>query len=304
MSVLVVGDAGLDITLVVDHRPGADEKVHALRELRHAGGVAANTAVGLARLGSLPWLVAALGDDPFGELVQGDLVAAGLDQALVRRLPGESTYYSVSLVDAAGEKALVVVPSGRLYPTAEQLPATLSAGARWLHTVPYDVSLAAAWTDLARAAGVPISIDLEPATMATGIDSLRPVLQDADTVMVNRRAVERSGLREAGLMSRLSVWGVRNVLRTAGSSGVVLWQGGCAALSVTPPPVDVVDTTGAGDALAAGYIHARLADQRVGEAVRYGCIAGALSCAALGAQAALPDAATVAALWRRGPFHI
>ncbi len=304
MSVLVVGDAGLDITVVVDHRPDADEKVHALHELRHAGGVAANTAVGLARLGSLPLLAAALGDDPFGELVQADLAAEGLDPALVRRLPGESTYYSVSLVDAAGEKALVVVPCGRLYPTAEQLPATLPGGVRWLHTVPYDVPLATAWTDLARAAQVPISIDLEPATMSGGIDSLRPVLQDADTVMINRRAVERSGLREDELMSRLSGWGVRNVLRTGGPSGVVLWQGGSAALPVTPPPIDVVDTTGAGDALAAGYIHARLTGQRVSEAVRYGCIAGALACTVLGAQAALPDADAVEAMWRREPTHI
>lgn len=304
MTAFVVGDAGLDITVVVAYRPEADQKVHALSELRHAGGVAANTAVGLARLGGPPVLVAALGDDEFGRLVEADLVRAGLDLSFVRRLVGESTYYSVSLVDAAGEKALVVVPSGRLYPTADQIPPALPDNVSWLHTVPYDLGLATTWMNLAHAARVPISIDLEPATISDGIDPLAPVLRDADTVMVNRRAVERTGLSEHGLASRLSLLGVRNVLLTRGSAGVTLWQRGSSVLSVTPPAVEVVDTTGAGDALAAGYIHARLTGGRVGEAVRYGCIAGALACTALGAQAALPDAAAVEALRRREPVHI
>jgi len=275
-----------------------------LRELRHAGGVAANTAVGLVRLKTPVTLVAAVGDDPFGLLVERDLKAAGLDASLLRRFADTATYYSVSLVDAAGEKALVVVPCGRLYPSPEQLPAPLPAGVGWLHTVPYDVPLATAWTDLARAAGVPISVDLEPATLADGLDALAPVLRDADSVIVNQRAVERSGKAEHQVAGWLAGLGVHHVLLTRGSAGVGLWQYGREIRAIAPPPVEVIDTTGAGDALAAGYIHARLGGAGVGDAVRYGCIAGALACTALGAQAALPDVPAVERLWGPEPTHV
>lgn len=304
MTVLVVGDAGLDITIALDHRPAADEKVHATSERRHAGGVAANTAVGLARLGTPASLISAVGDDAFGDAVVREVAGAGVDVEEVRRVRGAATYYSVSLVDVAGEKGLVVVPAGRLYPVAEQLPPGLSAEVRWLHTVPYDLALAAAWTDLARAAGVPISIDLEPATLTEGQTALVAILREVDTVIVNRAAVEQLGRSERELAAWLDGLGVRHVLQSHGADGVSLWQAGQPVRSVTPPAIDVVDTTGAGDALAAGYIHARLGGARVGDAVAYGCIAGALACTALGAQAGLPTAGDVERLWRPAPSHV
>lgn len=304
MTALVVGDAGLDITIALDHRPAPDEKVHATLERRHAGGVAANTAVGLARLGTPASLVSAVGDDAFGDAVVRQVGGAGVDVEQVRQVRGAGTYYSVSLVDAAGEKALVVVPAGPLYPVAEQLPPGLSADVRWLHTVPYDLASAAAWIDLARAAGVPISIDLEPATLTGGQAGLVQTLRGVDTVIVNRAAVEQLGRSEGELATWLAGLGVRHVLLTHGPGGVSLWQAGQRVHSVAPPAIDVVDTTGAGDALAAGYIHARLGGARIADAVSYGCIAGALACTALGAQSAMPTAAAVEGLWRPVASHV
>lgn len=304
MTVLVVGDAGLDITIALDHRPAADEKVHASSEQRRAGGVAANTAVGLVRLGTPASLISAVGDDAFGDAVMRQVADAGVDIEQVRRIPGGATYYSVSLVDAAGEKGLVVVPAGPLYPFAGQLPPMLPAGVRWLHTVPYDTALAATWTGLARATGVPFSIDLEPATLAGGRGALADLLRDADSVIVNRGAVARLGRSEQEVAAWLDALGVRHALLTRGSDGVSLWQEGHSVGAVAPPAVEVVDTTGAGDALAAGYIHARLAGVRVNDAVAYGCIAGALACTALGAQAGLPTAGDVERLWRPAPSHV
>ncbi len=289
MKALVVGDAGYDITVRVARRPAADEKAVALEHVRHAGGVAANTAVALVRLGARCELVASVGDDEFGRQVARDLAQAGVDLTRLARRTGESTYYSVSIVDRSGEKALVIVPDGRLYPGSDQLPKAWPSTAAWLHTVPYDPDQAAAWTALASQAGVAVSIDLEPATFeARGLAPLHACLRGADTVIVNARAAAALG-GEQSARTVLFDLGVSTVVLTSGSDGVVLSQPGNRTLEIKPPEVDVVDTTGAGDAFAGAYIYGRLTGLAVDEAARLGCIAGALACRRLGAQAGLPS---------------
>jgi ribokinase len=289
MKAIVVGDAGYDITVRVARRPTGDEKVVAFEHVRHAGGVGANTAAALVRLGAHCELVASVGDDEFGRQVTRDLARAGVDLTRFVRRMAESTYYSLSIVDATGEKALVVVPDGRLYPDADQLPERWPSEARWLHTVPYDPEQAAAWTSLASQAGVAVSIDLEPATFeARGLVPLRACLRGADTVIVNARAAAALG-NEGSVTTTLFGLGVSTVLFTLGSDGVVVRRRNNRTLAVRPPHIDVVDTTGAGDALAGAYIYGRLTGLNVDEAARLGCIAGALACRRLGAQSSLPS---------------
>lgn len=289
MKALVVGDAGYDITVRVVRRPGADEKAVALEHVRHAGGVGANTAVALTRLGARCALVASVGDDEFGRLVADDLAQEGVELANFARRSGERTYYSLSLVDSTGEKALVVVPDGRLYPVSDQLPETWPSTARWLHTVPYDPDQAARWTALATQAGVAVSIDLEPATFeAGGLAPLRACLRGADTVIVNARAAASLGGDEPARTILFDL-GVSTVVLTRGPDGVVVSQPTNGPLAIRPPHVDVVDTTGAGDAFAGAYVYGRLTGLGAHEAARLGCIAGALACRRLGAQAGLPS---------------
>lgn len=287
---IVVGDAGLDLSVRVSHRPAADEKVLTHTDLMTAGGVAANTAAALARLGTSVGLAAAVGSDSFGQRVATLLDQAGVDLRYFRQLPTERTYYSVSLVDDSGEKGLVVVAVGRMYPPRDSQPAALPEGVSWLHTVPYDADAAAAWITLARRQGVPWSLDLEPAAISEGwTPALRSCLDGATVVFVNWRGLNLIAADELSAARALHGLGVETVLATRGADGLCLWPVDGDLIAARPPRVEVVDTTGAGDTAAAAFIHYRLAGANPGEATTRACIAGALACRGLGAQASLPS---------------
>ena len=91
----------------------------------------------------------------------------------------------------------------------------------------------------------------------------------------------------------LDRFGVRQVLITLGAQGVVLCdeQGGCEHIPAFP--VQAIDTTGAGDAFAAGVGIGLAQGYPLREAVRFACAAGALAATRAGAQAAMPSRAEV-----------
>lgn len=286
--ILSVGDAGLDLTLVVNHSPESDEKVHARRSHTHAGGVAANFAAAAVKLGSPTSLCARVGTDAFGDLVVEDLSEAGIGLDLVARDETIKTYYSVSIVDQTGEKRLVLYETPGLYPSVEQLPQPIPAGTSWCHTVPYDPQTAGRLAEMAQDACVPLSIDLEPAALTPELGELISVLSRAETLIMNRRTAERledDPRRAAELVGRL---GARVVIVTLGAAGVLLfWKGRFE--EVPSFLVEVADSTGAGDVFAAAYVHRLLRGAQPPEAVWFASAAGALACQGLGAQGALPN---------------
>lgn len=287
-TLLVVGDAGLDLSVSLDHRPGVDEKVFARRAERGPGGVAANTAVAAVRLGMPTRLVARVGEDTFGAEVLAGLRGRSLDVSLVAVDPESATYYSIALVDASGEKALVVIPGPGLYPTLEQIDRLSLEQVTWIHTVPYEPSVAARLAARARQAGIPVSIDLEPATLDAGLQGLEPVLRSANTVFVNARAVAALGENEAGVVSALRSRDVSTVVLTRGEAGSGVWDGS-QLITIPAFPVRTVDTTGAGDSFAASYVCAHLRGYGIREAAEFASVAAGLSCLGLGAQSALPS---------------
>ncbi len=287
-TLLVVGDVGLDLSVTVDHRPEADEKVFARRAERWPGGVAANTAVAATRLGLPTRLVARVGADAFGTEVLQWLQDRCLDTSLVAVDSESDTYYSIALVDPSGEKALVVIPGPGLYPSLKQIDGLSLDGVSWIHTVPYAPLVAARLAALAREKGIPVSIDLEPATLDAGLQRLEPVLRSADTVFVNARAVSALGGNEAEAITALGSQDVSVVVLTSGEAGSRIWSGS-QTVSIPAFPVQTVDTTGAGDSFAASYVCARLCGYAVVEAAEFASIAAGLSCMGLGAQSALPS---------------
>ncbi len=287
MTILVIGDASVDFVIRVHHRPGADEKVVALDHLRSGGGVAANTAVALARLGMTVEVATTVGADAEGDQIVEELGSAGVGTRLLERGAAGSTYFTVALVDATGEKALVIVPAGPLYP-AEVHPETKKLVAlAWLHTVPFNAGSAALWTERARLDDVPFSIDLEPATLEGGPEPLQSCIASADTVFVNSHAADVLGGRDVAVGWLLGL-GVQHVVLTLGEHGAELVDA-VSTERFRSPAVNVVDTTGAGDAFAAAYIASRVNGTTAQQASASAVVAGALACRGLGARASFAD---------------
>lgn len=280
----VVGDACVDLVLSVPDVPEPDQKMHTQDVVVSPGGVALNVAVALARLGSQVALHARVGRDGFGSMILEALEREGVEGANVVVDASISTYFTMSLItDASPEKRMVVAVTPGLYPE-EATP----RHAAWGHTVPFDLDAAAQVTGRWRSLGVPFSIDLEPACLTGDLTDIAAVTEGADTLIANARTRDLLADCAEGALDVLSgPLGGRHAVVTEGSDGIVFRCDGNSG-RIPAHPVEAVDTTGAGDSFAAGYIWARTTDSTVVEALETGTVTGALACRTLGALASLP----------------
>jgi ribokinase len=267
-DVVVVGSANVDVVIRLGRLPGPGETVTGGALTRAMGGKGANAAVAAARLGARVALVAALGEDADGAAVRDDLVAHGVDVGALVVARAAPTGVAAVLVDDAGENAIAVASGAN---------ASLDGGA--VHA------------GLASAAGPGVEhgcrlvLDPGPARALPAA-----VLAAATVVTPNR-----GELAVLGGTAALLAAGAGAVAVTLGADGVELH----ASSGSTPVPafaVDVVDSTGAGDAFAAGVAVALHEGLGLRDAVRFGAATGALATRGLGARAALPDRSAVDAL--------
>jgi ribokinase len=185
-AALFVGDVSLDLTLRIPRVPEPDEKLFVDAIAEAPGGVVANAAVAAARAGVAVRLLAHLGADPASDAVQARLADSGVG---VETDAGEGALCRATiLVDRDGEKRLLLYPGQSMYPTGAQIQDIDLRRVGWVHTAAYDIEAAALLAARCREAGIPWSVDLEPATFPDGIAVLEPVLRGGGTVFCNARA--------------------------------------------------------------------------------------------------------------------
>lgn len=283
-TLLVFGDASFDQTFFAPSVPAPDEKVHCTELVEGYGGVALNTAIAAARAGAATRLVAQVGTDaPSGALA--DYLAAEGIGCVLPRVEGVMARVT-TIVEPHGEKRLLLYPGVSLYPP-EDCAGTLELdGIGHVHTAIYG---AAGKKLLARArqAGLPWSLDLEPATFADGLESLETEIGGAALLFVNNRAAAQIG---PDPVRRLLAMGARNVLRSQGNQGATLYghDGAILARADCPAGVPVRDTTGAGDCLAGWYLARTLAGDSPRSALAAAVTAATRSCGSLGTHSGYP----------------
>jgi ribokinase len=256
-----VGSINLDLVARVERLPRAGETLTAVDFVRVPGGKGANQAVAAARLGAHVRMVGAVGSDALADEALAGLRHAGVDLELTRV---GSTGLALILVDAAGENQIVVVPGANA-----QVPPTSPGGAVLCQLeVPDEVVLAAA-----RRARF-FALNAAPA---------RPIDLEPDLLIVNR--LEHEVVHRGTL-----------VAVTYGAEGAALLEDGREVARASPPRVDAVDGTAAGDAFAACLVVSLLEGRERGEALARACAAGAGAASRLGAQPSLPTADEVAAI--------
>lgn len=299
-TVLVAGDANVDLVLRGDVVPrfGQAEQLADSGELV-LGGSASIVACGLARLGVPTFLVARVGDDAFGRFQLDGLAAAGVSTAHIEVDTAVPTGLSV-ILSAPDDRAILTVPGTIPTLRAEAVRKALAAaGAAHLHVASYFLqpSLAAELPALlaeVRAAGVTVSLDTnwDPAERWDGVLDL---LAHVDVFLPNLselRALAPSNGSDVDRARHLASLGPRVVVKAGADGG---WSVDPAGVVVRAPglPVDVVDTTGAGDSFDAGYLAALahgIADEA--ERLRWAAAAGSLSTlgsGGTGRQATLAD---------------
>ena len=279
--VTVVGGANMDIVaqtqgegLKGDSKPG---QIHC-----SPGGVARNVAENLARLGHATRLISGVGDDAFGRSLRSATDAAGVDVAQIHVVPDERTATYLSVHGADGEMIMAVNDMAildRFTPEWLQAHVALIRGAAGLVLDCNLTAASLAWL-IAQAGDVPVMVD---GVSVQKCQRLRGLLAGLHTLKVNHlEAQALSGLpaqsTEEAQAAALALHrlGVRNVVVSRGALGVC-WCDEAGVLGARDAAtMRVVNSSGAGDALFAGLVHARLTGLTLAEAVPF-----AMACAEL-----------------------
>jgi sulfofructose kinase len=287
-GVLAVGLCTVDYLGVVDRYPPLDRKEELSTFSIQGGGPAATGAATLANLGIPTRFVSKLGDDALGLTARASLEEAGVDCGGIVVAPGAVSPLSFVAVDGESGKRTVFWTRGsvgRL--NADEVQSDLLDEAEVLLIDGHHPDAQLALCLEARRRGIEVVLDA--GSHRPGMDELVKV----STVVI---ASERFGAELAGSVDRavqaLADLGPRCAVVTLGEDGSVGKEGERTEL-VAPFPVEVVDTTGAGDVYHGAFVYGMLKGWRLRERMEFAGCAAALACRALGGRAGLPSLAEI-----------
>lgn len=248
------------------------------------GGVGRNIAENLARLGTPVHLVAAVGTDPLGDLVLTSTAAAGVGVDHVRRTPGPTGTYT-AVLDSDGELVVAVADmaaTDALGPDDVDAARDLLDGAA-LVVLDGNLGVPALTRALEVSADAGVPVLLEPVSVPKAA-LLRPVLSaGAGARRLFALTPNRDELAALvgpdGGAAELHALGVEHVWVRLGPSGSLLCSPGGTVELASVDPGEVVDVTGAGDAMLAAFCHGVLSGASPAEAAALGHAAAALTVA-------------------------
>jgi len=282
---LFVGLCTLDVIQLVDHAPGANEKLTARDQVVAAGGPAANAAVTFAHLGGTARLLTAIGSHPLGVGAKADLRALGVT---VTDLAVDSTQppavSSVLVTASTGERAVASTNATRHRLTPPDDLDALVAACDIVEFDGHHMELAVAAARAARTAGRTTVFD--GGSWKPGTEDLLPFI---DVAVCSSDFHPPGTHTPTDTLRFLREYGVA---RSAVSGGAdpIAWTAPDAEGAVEVPPVRVADTLGAGDVLHGALAHHLALQDRptpedFAEALRAAATVASRSCASFGTRA-------------------
>ncbi len=261
MAICVCGNINEDVILGVDRFPSFHEKIRASALIRAQGGSAANTAWWLASLGNAVRMVGCVGDDAAGQGAREELRAAGVDTAPVRS-SGRATGLAVVMSDGR-DKRMVKYDGANadLSVGAHDL-----AGCRHLHLTSVRERVAADGIRAAQSAGATISWDPSELVHPALLPLVDILFMNEDDYGRSQGDIDRAGVPV---------------------TVVALNGGGCCingTVRIGTIETPVVDTTGAGDAFGAGFLHAYLSGASLEQSGRYAVACSSFNIRKFGAR--------------------
>jgi ribokinase len=290
--IVVAGSANMDLVGLAERLPLPGETVLGDGYVMTPGGKGANQAIAAVRAGGDCTFLGAIGSDSFGVTISARLTAAGVDTTNLRTSYGQSGV-AVIMVDHNGENSILVSPGANntFVGLTPEERAVIADGDILLcqQEIPVDTVLTAARA--ARRAGVRVILNAAPAR-----ENPPEVLAAVDLLVVNEseaQAIIGSGDRDmAGLLAV-----VPRAVVTLGSQGAWYADRDGRSERVPPFPVEVADSTAAGDAFTGALAVAWAEGRDLVDAVRWANAAGAVCVRTVGAFPSLPERADIDALY-------
>jgi sugar/nucleoside kinase (ribokinase family) len=291
------GEHGRDEVWFLDGDLRAGEKRATRSREALGGGQIATALVAAARLGARAASLGPVGDDALGGALLDELAGEGVDVAGAVRVAGARSRSALVLVEPNGERTVVEDRDSALSSAAPPSSVAI-ARARVVHLDATSLAPAIAIAEAARAAGRPVSLDVEG---DEALGRAAPLVALGDIVFVGMGALADEALDGDAVAEQLVR--LREVAAPGAIVGATLGARGAAALDgagrlVAVPafvPPSLVDTTACGDTFHAALLVALLEGRDLGDALQLACAAAALKCRDVGRRGC-PRRAEVEAL--------
>jgi ribokinase len=297
-AIVVVGSLNMDFVVSVEHLPAPGETVIGGNFQMVPGGKGANQACAAGKLGGNSVqvrMIGRVGYDIFADHLKASLSAAGVDVSAVHATKSQSTGVALIWVDRAGQNSIVVASgaNGELAARDVEAMRPVFRGARFaLFQLETPLETVRRALELAREEGLETILDPAPAQelppeMLKLVDILTPNETEA-LRLVGKPAARVSAAETSGLAEALHRMGPKTVILKLGDQGCLAHDG--AGHTHHPCfPVEVKDTTAAGDTFNAALAVALAEGAPLQHALRFANAAAAISVTRVGAQSSAPS---------------
>lgn len=301
-AITIIGSLNMDFVVRVKELPGPGQTVLGRDFMMTPGGKGANQACAAGRLGAgrvMVRMAGRVGYDLFADHLRASLSAAGVDVASVSGSKAQPTGVALIWVDDAGENSIVVASGANLELHASDIESLRGAlaGARFaLFQLETPLETVRAAMALAHDEGAQAILDPAPAQpLSRELLELADILTPNETEALALLGLPRARVRlgDAPALARsLRAFGARAVVLKLGDQGC-LFDDGNRQMHYPAFPVEVRDTTAAGDVFNAALAVALAEGQTIQQALQFACAAAAVSVTRPGAQASIPTRAEV-----------
>lgn len=282
--VICLGVATLDLIFRVDTIPAAPAKFGASDFIVTGGGMAANAAVAVQRLGGEAQYWGRVGDDDVGDQILRSLEREHVDVSRVKRLPGARSKTSAILIDGRGERLICSAPAQGYPADTSWLPLDEVKHADAVHADSRWKPGAIALFDAAAEAGIPSVFDAD----AGDPEEVLTIAQRATHPVFSEPMLKSLGFGEPDVAVQRA-FGGRNVICgvTLGERGMV-WFDGKSLQRIPACAVHSIDTLGAGDTWHGALAIALAEQQPLLQALTFATKVAALKCTRFGGRIGIP----------------
>ena len=292
--IAVVGSAMMDLTAYTDVIPAPGQTVVGKNFVTGFGGKGANQSVISAKCGADVVFIGSVGNDSFGDSIIENFNSVGVRSSFVTR-SGNQTSVAHITVDTSGENRIIIVSNAdqqldpnSVYKAIMSIPnlSAVVAGHEISEEVIKEAFTAAKEKDCVTILN-PAPYKSIPSEILSNTDYLIPN-ETEFCEMQKIKSIDNYDFTNAVFTS--------NIIVTLGEKGAIFKPKTGEQLSVTAPKVNVVDTTGAGDAFVGSFVSALLFGADAKTAIKFAIEVASLSVTKAGAQSSYPDKSEIASL--------
>ncbi len=296
-SILVVGSLNSDLILMTEQFPKSGETVVGRESHVANGGKGANQAVAAARLGAEVAMVGKIGDDANGHRMVNDLIKDGIDTSFIEIDSQVASGLAAIIVEKDGSNRIIIFPGANQCIGTDAVDRALEAGYdAVMLQLEIDVEMSVYAARKAIQAGIPVILDAAPAQAfelerMRGLFLVTPNETEAQALTGIQIDTDSDAKKAAEILQKRT--DAKYVVIKMGSRGSLLWDGS-EARKFDIIPIDVVDTTAAGDSYTAALTYEYLRTKDIVRAMQYANVVATLAVSKLGAQSSLPTKEEVA----------